>query len=310
MSKHKSRLLVIGGQGFIGSHIVSSAVERGWHVTSLGLSQRQSILEKPSTGVSYVAADITNSGVLREALGECSFEYVVNCGGYIDHALFFNGGRKVLDAHFLGVTNLVEVLDRKSLQAFVNIGSSDEYGNTPAPQLEAQREAPITPYSLAKVAATHFLQMLHRTEGFPATTLRLFLTYGPGQDNRRFFPQIILGCLEGRSFPTSKGEQRRDFCYVGDTVAAIFSALTSPMAKGQVVNIGSGQPVSIRKMIETVRFLIGRGEPRYGEIAYRPGENMELYADISKARDLLGWEPKVSLEAGLARTIQWFRDQS
>jgi nucleoside-diphosphate-sugar epimerase len=303
------RLLVVGGNGFIGRHIVSHALGLGWQVTSLNLSQRHQGGEK-STAVRCVSGDITDSIALGEALGNTAYEYVVNCGGYIDHTLYLQGGRRILDTHFQGVLNLVESLDRNILQAFVNIGSSDEYGNSPAPQTETHREAPISPYSLGKVAATHFLEMLYRTEKFPAVTLRLFLTYGPGQDNRRFLPQIILGCLEGRSFPTSKGEQRRDFCYVEDTVSAVFAAFSSPMAKGQVVNVGSGQPVSIRQMIEIVRRLIGRGEPQYGEIAYRPGENMELYADISKAKALLGWEPKVSIETGLAKTIQWIRDQN
>ncbi len=311
MSQHSSRLLVVGGNGFIGRHIVSHAAEYGWDVTSLSFSSRQGRKEENSAGVRYVVADISNSNALREALsGDASFEYVLNCGGYIDHTLFLRGGRKLLDAHFLGVLNLVEVLDRNVLQAFVNIGSSDEYGNSPAPQVETQREAPISPYSLAKVAAAHFLQMLYRTEGIPVITLRLFLIYGPGQDNRRFLPQIISGCLEGRSFPTSKGEQLRDFCYVQDMIAAVFSAFSSPIARGEVINVASGQPVSIRQMIETVRHLIGQGEPRYGEIAYRPGENMELYADISKAKALLGWAPKISLETGLAKTIQWIRGQT
>ncbi len=310
MSQHSPRLLVVGGNGFIGRHIVSHAVAKGWSVTSLSLSYRHD-RQGSYAGVRYVVADISNINFLREALsGNSSFEFVLNCGGYIDHTLFLRGGQKLLDAHFMGVLNIVEVLDRNVLQALVNIGSSDEYGNSPAPQAEVQREAPISPYSLAKVAATHFLQMLYRTEGIPVITLRLFLTYGPGQDNQRFLPQIISGCLKGLTFPTSKGEQLRDFCYVEDMVAAVFSAFSSPIARGEVINVASGQPVSIRQMIETVRRLVGQGEPRYGEIAYRPSENMKLYADISKANALLGWTPKIQLEAGLAKTIQWIKDQN
>ena len=307
MTQQPTHLLVVGGNGFIGRHIVNHAAGLGWDVTSLNLSLRPGG-EVNSQGVRYVAADIANRDALRETLKEASFEYVVNCGGYIDHALFFSGGRNVFDIHFEGVLNLVEILNRNVLQAFVNIGSSDEYGNNPAPQIETQREAPIYPYSMGKVAATHFLQMLYRTEKFPATILRLFLTYGPGQDKRRFLPQIISGCLEGRSFPTSEGQQLRDFCFVQDTVAAVFAALDCPAARGEVVNIGSGQPVSIRQMIETVKRLVGGGLPQFGEVAYRPGENMSLFADISKSKALLDWEPRVSLDAGLEKTIQWFRN--
>jgi nucleoside-diphosphate-sugar epimerase len=296
--------LVVGGNGFIGHHVVNRAVQCGWQVTSLSLPRRTEGEETPPE-VRQVIADIADRETLKPTLEDAAFEYVVNCGGYIDHTPFFSGGRNVIETHLGGVLNLVQSLDRGPLRAFVSIGSSDEYGASPAPRVETQREAPISPYSFAKVAATQFLQMLHRTESFPATTLRLFLVYGPGQDERRFLPQIIRGCLENRSFPASEGQQLRDFCYVQDIVEAVFAALASPAAKGEVINIGSGQPVSIREMIEAVRKLVGQGVPLFGKIAYRRGENMELYADISKAKSLLHWEPKVTLTAGLKKTIQW-----
>lgn len=301
-----TRLLVVGGSGFIGRHVVAHAVARGWSVTSLSLSgARGEVLP----GVIHVAADITDPGNLRAALPATSFEYVVNCGGYIDHTLYFRGGREVLEAHFSGLINIMDRLDRSVLRGFVNIGSSDEYGGMPAPQVETLREVPISPYSLGKVAATHLLQMLYRTEAFPATTLRLFLTYGPGQDSHRFLPQIISGCLRDKAFPVSAGGQLRDFCHVRDTVAAVFAALQAPAARGEVINIGSGEPVSIRKMIELVQALAGSGRPEYGVIPYRAGENMELYPDISKAQRLLGWQPSVELEDGLQETIRWVKEQ-
>lgn len=303
MSTESPRLLVVGGNGFIGRHIVSHALGLKWTVTSLSLSL-------PAAGdrvedVTYLAADVSSGQALAQALIDPSFEYVVNCGGYINHAIFSAGGQKVFNAHFLGALNLSQHLNRNALVSYVNIGSSDEYGDNPAPQSEAQRESPISPYSLGKVAATHFLEMLHRTEAFPSTTLRLFLTYGPGQDAGRFLPQIIKGCLEGRAFPTSGGQQLRDFCFVSDTVAAVFAAFGKPAARGQTINIGSGVGVSIRQMIQSVQSLIGRGEPLFGQVTYRPGENMALYADVAKARALLGWSVSVPLDAGLLQTIEW-----
>lgn len=303
MTDSTPKLLVVGGHGFIGRHVVAHAVGLGWSVTDLSLNP----VADTASGVRHVAADGAQAGALAHALGATDFDYVVNCGGYIDHTAFSQGGRKVFDVHLHSVMNLAEILKRDTLRAFVNIGSSDEYGGNPAPQSEEQRESPISPYSAGKAAATQFLQMLHRTESFPASTLRLFLTYGPGQDARRFLPQLILGCLRDVEFPVSAGEQLRDFCHVQDVVLAIFAAFTKPAAAGEVINIASGQPVSIRHVIETVTRLVGRGRPQFGRIAYRRGENMALYANVAKAAAVLSWQPAIGLEAGLTDVIRSFR---
>lgn len=299
------RILVVGGGGFIGRYIVDRAVQLGWDVTSLNFSHRHPDPQS-NNAVRYLTADIASKISLEKVLGLADFEYVVNCGGYVDHSSFFKGGRKVIDTHFIGVLNLVESLNRNVLKSFVNIGSSDEYGSCPAPQTELCRESPISPYSLAKVAASHFLQMLFCTESFPATTLRLFLTYGPRQDRNRFLPQIILGCLNNSTFATSEGEQLRDFCYISDTVDAVFSVFESSKAHGEILNIASGNPVSIRHVINNVKSQIGSGNPKFGEVAYRKGENMSLYANIEKAEKILGWKPKVMLDEGLDKTIRWY----
>jgi nucleoside-diphosphate-sugar epimerase len=298
------RLLVVGGSGFIGRQVVARAVGMSWDVTILSLHGRL----HPAPSVRAIQADVADATSLQAALRGLTFDYVVNCAGYIDHSSYRDGARRVLNAHLGGVLNLAELLPRDSLRSFVNLGSSDEYGAAPAPQSELQREQPFTPYSFAKTAAAQFLQMLHRSEGLPATTLRLFLTYGPGQDERRFIPQLIAGCLSGSAFPVSAGEQLRDFCYVSDTVDAVFAALTTPAAWGQIINVASGQPVPLRQLIETVRELIGSGEPQFGQVAYRQGENMELYADTRKVVSILGWTPRTSLASGLRQTIQWYRE--
>ena len=298
-------LLVIGGTGFIGHHLLKASLQKDWKVSSVSLN--------PPTkgrfvdGVSYLHLDLTDRLLVKEALGE-DFDYVVNLGGYINHQLFRDGGRELIEMHFTALKNLLEVLSRRKLKRFVQIGSSDEYGNAPAPQHEEMREQPISPYSLAKTASTHFLQMLYRTENFPAVTLRLFLTYGPGQDSRRFLPQIIRGCLDDADFPTSAGEQLRDFCYVDDTVRAIIQALTVNGVEGDVFNVASGKPVSIHTMIEKICALTGHGRPRYGEVPYRHGENMALYAEIYKVRSKLEWEPTISLDDGLKKTISFFEE--
>jgi len=300
-------LLVIGGTGFIGHHLLRASHQRGWQITSVSLNPPSS--ERFVEGVRYLHFNLSDCGLVKSNLDE-DFDYVVNLGGYINHRLFREGGRDLIEMHFTTLQNLLEVLPRHKLKRFVQIGSSDEYGNAPAPQNEELREQPISPYSLAKVASTHFLQMLHQTENFPAVTLRFFLTYGPGQDTGRFLPQIIQGCLTDSTFPASAGEQLRDFCYVDDSVRAILQALTHPEVEGDVFNVASGIPVSIREIVEIVGNIIGSGNPQYGDVQYRNGENMALYANISKAKKLLNWESTITLKIGLRKTIDWFKDNA
>ena len=201
---------------------------------------------------------------------------------------------------------MIEFLVRDRLRCFIQIGSSDEYGDATSPQHEELREKAISPYALGKVANTHLLQMLNRTEAFPAVILRLFLTYGPGQTSNRFLPRIIKCCLKDEKFLTSSGKKLRDFCYVEDTVNAIIKALLIDDAIGHIINVASGKPISIKEITEKVRKNIGKGQPVFGAIPNRVGENMNLYANVEKSKDLLEWKPVVSLEEGLQRTIEWY----
>ena len=301
---NNAHLLVVGGTGFIGHHLLKSAINKVCMLTSVSLNPPSE--ERFVEGVRYLHFDTANKYYLQQQLKD-DYDYVVNLGGYINHKLFKDSGRELIETHFNALQNLVEILPRHSLKRFIQIGSSDEYGNTKAPQHEDQREQAISPYSLAKVASTHFLQMLHRTENFPAVILRLFLTYGPGQDSARFLPQIIRGCLKNETFRTSAGEQLRDFCYVDDTVRAILHALTHPEVDGNVFNVASGEGVAIRTMIKKVCQLTGTGKPRFGEVPYRTGENMTLYGNISKTKSILSWEPLIPLDDGLKHTIDFFK---
>jgi nucleoside-diphosphate-sugar epimerase len=300
-------LLVIGGTGFIGHHLLRTAQQKGWQMTSVSLNPPSK--ERFVDSVRYLHFDLADRNHVKKYFDE-DFDYVVNLGGYIDHKKFQEGGRELIDSHFTGLLNLIEWLPRNRLKSFVQIGSSDEYGDAMAPQTESVRESPISPYSLGKVAATHFLQMLHKTEQFPSVVLRLFLTYGPGQDEQRFIPQIIKGCLQDADFPVSAGEQLRDFCYVEDVVEAIIVSLEVKMAHGKVLNIASGDPVSIRNMIEKIRNIIKQGYPKLGKIPYRDGENMELYADVKQAEECIGWKAETTLDKGLEKTVDWYAKQA
>ncbi len=304
----KDSILIVGGTGFIGSQLVKDALDRCFQVTVISKNNHTGSIRMQ--GVEYLTVDICNKEKLSNDLKGRDFHHVINLGGYVDHSNYFSGGDKVFNVHFNGTKNLINFINKDVLKSFIQIGSSDEYGKNSAPQNESQRECPISPYSLAKTVTTHYLQMLNRTEQFPVVILRPFLIYGPGQGVDRFIPQVISGCIQGKKFPTSNGAQLRDFCFISDFVLSIFSCLENTKAFGEVINIGSGDPISIKDVVLQIQRIVASGDPQFGEVRYRDGENMKLYADISKAKKLLGWEPKINLEEGLKKTISFMRDIS
>jgi len=300
----KQSILIIGGTGFIGSYVVQEALSRQLNVAviSKGLISTHDRLDD----VEYLEVDITKRDELFQKLKNRVFHFVINLAGYIDHSSYFKNGDRVVDVHFNGTRNIVEFINKKVLKTYIHFGSSDEYGSNVAPQIESQKELPFSSYSFAKTASTHFLQMMHLTEKFPAVIFRPFLVYGPRQEKNRFIPQIILGCLDDNEFPTSYGMQLRDFCFITDIVDAVFLTLNNSNAYGEVFNIASGEAISIKEIIINIQNIIGLGRPQFGKFEYRNGENMELFANICKAKKLLNWEPKINLKDGLRKTINYY----
>ena len=130
--------------------------------------------------------------------------------------------------------------------------------------------------------------IVFKEERFPSVIIRPFLVYGEGQNCNRFLPQVIKSCLNNEEFKVTKGEQLRDFLYVGDFAEAVNMCLGNKKTYGEIFNIASGKPVSIKYITELVKSFIGKGIPNYGARPYRKGENMELYADIRKSKEHAG----------------------
>ena len=148
----------------------------------------------------------------------------------------------------------------------------------------------------------------YKTIKLPIVTLRPFLAYGPHQDTDMFIPSLINHCLEGCDFKMTKGDQTREFNYVDDIVTAYIKAAVSKNAIGEIINIGNGIEYSIRYVADKVLELTGsRIKLLTGALSKRPGETSHFFCSNKKAKELLGWFPKVSLDEGLKRTIDWYK---
>ena len=170
------------------------------------------------------------------------------------------------------------------------------------------RELPVNAYSQSKQSLTHLCEVLHHLHGLPVVILRPSIAYGPGQSTDMFLPALIRALLTDTPFAMTAGGQTRDFVYVSDVVDAMLLAATRAGVAGEILNIGSGQPVTIATLAQKVAAIIGKPELlQIGKLPYRQGEVMSYSVDAGKACALLGWAPQVGLDEGLAATIDSFR---
>jgi len=250
----KNNILIVGGTGFIGYHLAKKSLKKGWQVTSISLRLPRKKRYLPK--VKYILCDITKKKSLKKNIRK-PFNYVVNLGGYVDHS----NKKKTFESHYVGCKNLTEIFLKKTPIAFVQMGSSAEYGSIKSPQKENAKCKQKSVYGQAKLLSSIYLIDLFKKQKFPSTILRLYNTYGPRQDLNRFIPIVISGCIKNKKFPCSKGNQLRDFLHIDDVVDAILKSLTNKNAKGQIINIGSGKPRIIKNIIEYIKKILKGGYP-------------------------------------------------
>ena len=297
-----STILVAGGSGFIGSNLIKELISEGYKVISI--SKNRPKIKKKFKNVTYIFQNLNKP--IKKDLFIDQIDYIVNCSGYVDHRDITKGGKTVFDNHFESIYSLVNLALDLKVKALINIGSSDEYGENKSPLKETIRESPLSPYALGKLTATHYLQKCSKLGFLNTVTLRPFLVFGEMQTKDRFLPYLIDNCLNNREFKVTKGEQLRDYLYIKDFNSAVIKTIGNHEAYGEVINVASGIPISIKEVIINVQKIIGKGKPIFGGIKYRNGESMELYADIEKAKKVLTWEPQYKFEESIKNVINWY----
>jgi nucleoside-diphosphate-sugar epimerase len=297
----RKTILISGGTGFLGYHLAKKALKKKLKVISI--SKNDPPKNRILKNVKYIKVNVCHLKDIKKKLN-MNFEYVVNLSGYVDHS----NKIKTYKSHYIGLKNLVKVCLNKKIEHFIQIGSSMEYGRTAVPQEENFYCRPASVYGKAKYLSSKYLLRLNKKNNFPATVLRLYQIYGPNQDLNRFIPVIIDACRKNEEFPCSNGEQNRDFLYVDDFVRAVFLSINNHRAIGKIINIGSGKPLEIKKIIQKIVRFYKKGKPLFGKIKLRKEEMCTTYPDISKAKMMLKWKPIISFNKGLLRTVRYYNE--
>ena len=296
----KKNILILGVTGFLGFHLAKKLLKLGWNV--YGVSKHKPRKYRFLNKVKYLNFDLSKEKKFIK-LNKYSFDNVVNLSGYAEHKskTLTNAG------HFKTVKNVFNYFKDKNLKSFIQIGSSDEYGKLKTPYSETQKCKPIGIYGKSKLQSTIFLT---KQKKFPVIVLRLFLVYGPFQDLNRFISQLIVSALKRKKFKTTLGNQCRDFLYISDAIDAIIkSILKKKNIQNDIINIGSGKCIKLKKIIELVKKETKQLDIIYGSIPLRKHEPMKNYSDITKAKKKLGWFPKISLNQGLKKTILFYKNR-
>lgn len=303
MSLKDTSVLVTGATGFIGKHLVNALLKQEANVSVICRKKAKDI---PNKLKSY-EGDLLDAGFVSSAIRKIAPKKIFHLAAFTNpsrHPTLLGEAFKV---NFQGTVNLLNSLKNADYESFVFSSTAEVYGSNKVPFKESMMLRPMSPYSLSKASAEMYCNMVHETYGCPVTILRLFLPYGPMQSTNRFVPQLITSLLENRQFNMTKGEQKRDFIFVGDVVNAFIRAASAKKANGEAINICSGRQYKIKDIADKASNILNSHNLISHSLPYRENEQWNYFGSIAKAGKILNWRPKTSIDFGLKKTIAWYR---
>lgn len=303
------KLFVTGAGGFVGSSVVRHALDAGHNViATVRPGTTQARLIGANAKLQIASLDLRDRKAVLAAAQHHRPEAIVHVAwsGVANAARFDT--TQITD-NVDAACGLMEAGAQVGISKFVGLGSQGEYGPFNRRTREDDLPNPTTLYGAAKLAVLYLSRQLAAQAGISFAWLRLFSTYGPGDNPNWLIPSLIQQMLDGTRPKTTLGTQKWDYLYIDDVARGVLAAVTASAATG-VFNLGSGQPVTVRTIIEKLRdFAAPDMELVFGEIPYGPHQVWHMEADIERLKTASGWSPQVGLESGLAATVAWHRKQ-
>lgn len=300
----KKTILIVGGTGFIGRNLVKYFVKKKFKVVSL--SKKRPNKNETIKTVTYITGDFCKNFYIKK-IKKIKFNYIINAGGYVDHTENKKKKKYIFSSHYLATQRLANFFIDKKIDLFLQIGTGNEYGNARSPNSENFLCKPISTYAKAKLKATQYLLKLNKDYKFPAVIFRIYQVYGPNQSTNRLIPGTIKACISDLDFNCTNGKQIRDFLFINDLLLSVSKLIKyKNKAIGNIFNIGSSKPHSVKKVIKSIHSHLNSGSPKFGKIEIRKKEVLRNFPNIKKAKKLIYWTPQHSLKQGLKKTINYY----
>lgn len=300
-------VLVTGGFGFMGSHLVRRLHHLGAKVALIVRSSTNPWRLHDLTPALYpYPADIRDPDEVMHCVKAIKPRIIFHLAAYGTNPEQ-DDRQEAMAINVHGTLNVLAAAQSCAVPRMVNVGSSSEYGNMPAPIREDAALQPLDIYGSSKAAATILAQQMAQDGPTTLITLRPFGVFGESEDPHKLFSYIILTTLKGGPVRLTTCEQYRDYCYVGNVVDGLLLAATVPQIQHNVFNIGTGQGRPLHDYIELIREALPT-PPHilYGARAQRGRERLAPIPDIGRIQEQWGWNPRVSLEEGIEQTVRWF----
>jgi NAD dependent epimerase/dehydratase len=315
----RSKVLITGAGGFIGSHLCELCLSEGAEVRAFvhynsrsDWGMLETLEKRLLKNIEVISGDLRDSQAVRKAVQGCS--RVFNLGALIGIPYSYLNPADVIQTNVLGTLHVLQASLESGIERMVQTSTSEVYGTAQyVPMDEKHPLKPQSPYAASKVGSDKLAESFFCTYKLPVVILRPFNTYGPRQSPRAIIPAIIIQALQSRRIRLGSLTPKRDLTYVKDTARGFLAASSAPKIEGETIQLGTQHEFSIQELVDYIGKILkkkldvipdaGRRRPKASEVE-------RLFASNQKAKELMGWQPEVSLVKGLEKTVLWFQERA
>ncbi len=306
-----TRSIITGGTGFVGANLARRLLHAGHEVHLLVRpSHAEWRIEGIKREVEFHTVDLRDKDSLQSVIKQVRPERVFHLAAYGAYPSQADV-HEMVATNITGTINLLEACLKVGFEAFVNTGTSSEYGVKAFAPAEAEVLEPNSDYAVTKASGTLYCSHAARRHNANLCTLRLYSVYGPYEEPTRLIPALIVRGISGRLPPLANPDSAHDFVYIDDVCDAyLLAAARTGIEHGAIYNVGTGRQITLREAVEVARRLMDiQAEPDWNSMPERRWDTKNWEADSGKIRRELGWRPRYSFEQGFRETLQWFRER-